>query len=368
MISEDDNFQRFADTLERTIASYKQEALTSDQLLAKQCGQFQELIRLEIKFREILRVWKYGPDIYRRFINFICIENGNILTSRPFFRERQEICIGPISKALKHQQADELFKYHFNYNFVAFVLDMLKKHPIRVVAGEFTGVNIADLKAHAKAIARLRKEIVELNMPLAIAQAKQFWHKAPSATKDTRFSFMDFVQIAADGLMSAVDKFVLPGGLEANPALIRVWRAVAIGRMKGNFIEMFSETTIHFFPQDKRKLYRANKHLKEFSGQIDFERLASLVNTDLDGDGKTTASELANLMGAASNMGEVFARENDEDHQDGPMERAAAAEDWQPDVRAEKTQLVNIIKDTLCNLSMVERKFLVLKGIDVDSI
>jgi hypothetical protein len=111
-------------------------------------------------------------------------------------------------------------------------------------------------------------------MPLAIAQAKQFWHKAPSATKDTRFSFMDFVQIAADGLMSAVDKFVLPGGLEANPALIRVWRAVAIGRMKGNFIEMFSETTIHFFPQDKRKLYRANKHLKEFSGQIDFERLA----------------------------------------------------------------------------------------------
>lgn len=630
MIPEDDNFQRFADTLERTIASYKQEDLTADQLLVKQCQQFQELVRLELAFRDILYKWEHGPTIYRQFITFICIENGNILTSRPFFRERQEICIGPISKALKLEQADELAKYHFNYNLVAFVMADIQKKRYK----DFAHRTILDLKMYAKAIARLRKEIVELNMPLAIAQAKQFWHKAPSATKDTRFSFMDFVQIAADGLMSAVDKFVLPKGLDKNPALIRVWRAVAIGRMKGNFIEMFcidpatrilkadlswvradslkigdelvgfddqpvgmrrkwrkakvvdseqksvrkveictvngsvtvsenhrflcvggkgaerggslrarsespqqkglghrwvkakhiepgdrivflsapwgtgksfehgylkgiadgegcvtsdavisiaqkpgdvsreigqvlndlgfhpylvpqngknpvenwcissiadslrflgevrpvrllkksehlylgrdiargrklgkaetsvvvtsvktigegpvvtlqtdtgtfvaegmlshnSETTIHFFPQDKRKLYRANKHLKEFSGAIDFERLAAMVNIDLNGDGKTTASELANLMGAASNMGDVFVREDDEEHIDGPMERTAADADWQPDVRAERQELTMIIKDTLFGLSMVERKFLVLKGVDVDSI
>lgn len=360
MISEDENFQRFADTLEATIASYKQDDLTDDQLLEKQCDQFQRLVALETDFRDTMIAWDRGEALYKDFIDFICVKNGNILTSRPFFRERQDICIGPISRALKHHRAVDLYQYHFNYNFVAFIIAATKGLP--------ADGSVLKLRQLSKGIARLRNEIVELNMPLAISNAKLFWNKAPSATKDTRFSFMDFVQIAADGLMSAVDKFVLPAGLDKSPALIRVWRAVAIGRMKGNFIEMFSETTIHFFPQDKRKLYRANKHLKEFSGQIDFEKLAAMVNFDLNGDGKTTAAELANLMGAASNMGQEYVRDDDEEQPDGPLDRAAADVDWQPDVRAERQELLNIIKNTLSGLSMTEKKFLVLKGVDLDSI
>lgn len=362
MISEDDNFQRFADTLEKTIASYNQEKLTPEQLLVKQCNQFQTLVGREKRFRDLLLSWEFGPNIYVDFIEFICVKNGNILTSRPFFRERQDICIGPISQALKREDGVALHNYHFNYNFVTFAMEQVA---LLNRVGDYTTDALRKL---AKEIGRLRQEIVELNMPLAISNAKLFWHKAPAATKDTRFSFMDFVQVAADGLMSAVDKFVLPQGLEAKPELIRVWRAVAIGRMKGNFIEMFSETTIHFYPQDKRKLYRANKHLKEFNGQIDFEKLAQMVNTDLDGDGKTTAAELANLMGAASNAGVFDVRDSEEDRQEGPLDRAAAEADWQPDVRAERRELLGMVKDTLQNLTMIERKLLVLKGIDIDSL
>jgi hypothetical protein len=50
MISEDDNFQRFADTLERTIASYGQEDLTSDQLLVKQCSSSKNCVGWRLVF------------------------------------------------------------------------------------------------------------------------------------------------------------------------------------------------------------------------------------------------------------------------------------------------------------------------------
>ena len=222
---DDDGFRHFAATLTQVLTTGVK--LKPEELLEKQARQFSELVAMERDFRQTLIGSSYGPTAYEKFIKKICYENGNILTSRPYFRERQEVCIGPISQALKREAVTALYKYHFNYNFIAWLMKTKKWHPTN------------KLKILARKIEQLRWKILVENMPLAISQARVFWSKAPLRTNDTRFSFMDFVQIGADGMLSAIDKFCLPRHLARWPQQIRVWRAVAIGRMKGNFIEMF---------------------------------------------------------------------------------------------------------------------------------
>jgi DNA-directed RNA polymerase specialized sigma subunit len=333
--------------------------LDADQtLLLKQRAQFEGMISKEREFRDYLVSTPIGQQMYRDFMRKICDENGNKLTVRPYFRERQAVCIGPIVQALKNRSAEELYQYHFNFNFIDFVMKQ-RRWPAR-----------SRLVRLAAEIAAIRQKIIVTNMPLAISQARLFWSKAPAKTQDTRFTFLDFVQIGADGLTSAVDKFVIPSKLELDndPGMISIWRSVAIQRMTGNFIEMFGETSIHFFPRDKRILYRANKHLKDHQGQIDFEKLAQQVNEDLRPDGpQTTASELASLMGAASTH--TSADTNDDpDSQDSVLERSAATADWQPDTRFEQMQLGHVLRRSLKLLPLQEQKLLVLKGVARDSI
>jgi hypothetical protein len=357
---DDDNFRQFAGDLYKVIDGYGQQEPGDEALLRKQSAQFRSLVAMEKEFRETLIRSRAGAQVYRAFMLMICDKKegkGNILTSRPYFRERQQVCIGPISQALKKKHIQSLYQFHFNYNFIAFALNLRKWPPH------------GRLNLLAIQIKRLRREIVELNMPLAISQARIFCEKAPKKTQDTRFTFMDFVQVAADGLLSAVDKFVVPPDAELNPKAIQVWRAVAIGRMKGNFIEMFSETSIHFFPQYRRVLYRANKHLHKFNGVIDFEVLAALVNQDLDTAGiRTTASELAMLMSAASHVGVVQSAQDEEDQSESPLDRACASSDWEPDKRFEENEAHKLLKNSFGFLTVFEQKLLKLKGIALDSI
>jgi hypothetical protein len=363
VIIDDDSFRQFAGALEKVIDGYGASDNTEASLLVKQCGQFQRLIDMETDFRETLIRCRSGPKIYQEFITKICDTNGNILTLRPYFRERQEVCIGPIAQAFKKRHVQSLYQYRFNFNFVSFVMDVRqwsRRNRLSVLSQE---------------ISKLRREIVELNMPLAISQARIFWQKAPAKTQDSRFTFMDFVQTSADGLMSAVDKFVPPAEAATNPAAIRVWRAVAIGRMKGNFIEMFSETSIHFFPQHKRIIYRANKHLKDFPNGIDWEKLKDLVNADLASDGLvTTAIELQALMGAAQNIGDGATGAESSSDAGGdlraatPLERAEADAEWQPDTRFEKAQIHHVLLQSVHKLEPLERKFMRMRGLQLDPI
>lgn len=358
---EDDGFRNFAVTLTEMID--RQPKLNSDQLARKQADQFISLTSMEREFRETLVKSAYGPWAYKKFIQKICYENGNILTSRPYFRERQEVCIGDISQALKKEQVQSLYRFHFNYNFIAWLMKTRKWTPN------------GRLSVLARKIERLRWQILVENMPLTISQANLFWRKAPLRTNDTRFSFMDFVQIGADGLLSAIDKFCLPPRLTKNPTRIRVWRAVAIGRMRGNFIEMFSETVIHFYPRDKRILYNANKLLREFVDGVDFVVLCEKVNKVFGPDGPTTTpEELQSLMSAA--YGRVKEPTAEPDQEDGVsnsvLEKTAAEASWQPDVRFEEEGAKNAVKAAIFGtqrvLSLVEQKLLRMRGVAMDSI
>lgn len=339
---EDSNkhFKAFAKVLETAIEKYGD--LPESEVEEKQKSQLESLSAKEIEFRYTLIRHPWGLNAYRAFVKYICEEKKNILAARPFFRERQAIFTSQISKILKQRAERGLFRFHFNYQFVQFILKSR------------TWPKGCKLWGIAKEIENLRTEIVEINMPLAISRARIFWSRTPRS----QLSFMDLVQISCEGLISAVDKFVLPYS--------RVFRSVAIGRMVGNFIESYNETLIHFYPGDKRKIYRANKQLRHFDG-VDFEELVNKVNDGVEENGKTNSNELLDLMAAASCVSVNSISPKDPDGVE-TIEKVAAPDFYRADIQVEKMNDYRKLMENIGGLSVLEKKFLQLKGIDIHAL
>lgn len=352
MSSRDKHFKQFAVSLERAIEKYG--GVEEITLVERQKQQIETLVSLEKKFRKTLIQHAWGPSVYRSFLSMITEERGNILAARPFFRERQDIFIEKIAKALRTQNAKLLYPFAVNYQFVRFVMNA------RNWRGNRVGGQVVRL---ADEISRLRTEIVEMNMPLAISRARIFWSRTPRS----HLSYMDLVQISCEGLMSAVDKFVLPYS--------KVFRSVAIGRIVGNFIENYSETLIHFYPQDKRKIYRANKSLGKQPVRgldfVDFDKLAAEVNVDVAiKRQETSAFEISDLLAAASHVSADTAppTQDSEVSIPNPIERYAADSSCQPDIQFEEAQVRHVLREAYKTLTLVERKLLRMKGLELTAI
>lgn len=340
--SSDIHFRQFAVTLEKAIGKYGDfDDLTKSEFDKIQQRQLKELIGLEDEFRRTLINKPIGIKVYRTFVRYIVSQKRNILAARPFFRERQRIFTRSISKALKTGDIEKLQKFRFNFTFIQFILASHDWRPNAKV------VRIA------RKIVRLRWELVTLNLPLAISRARIFFSRTPRSHLD----YMDFVDIACEGLMNAVDKYVPSVDAGAFPS-------VAIQRMTGNFIEEYSETKIHFYPVDKRKIYRANKILGRQSDQNDLEALANKVNIGVEKSGCTTANELAGLLAAQSCISiELQVQEGEDSVR--IEDRFEAPRETQPDVICENRDLIFNLNMAMSVLTIFEQKLLRLRGLSL---
>jgi DNA-directed RNA polymerase specialized sigma subunit len=344
----DPHFCAFAKQLENAIARYGN--LTHAEVTAKQKQGLQNLVELETEFRQTLIKHPWGAGVYRQFVAFITEEKRNILAARPYFRERQDVFKERISYELKRGNEKGLYPFAFNYMFVRFAL---RAKPWS------KNSKIARIE---RQIVAARNELVEMNMPLAINRSRIFWKKTP----ESHLSYMDLVQIAAEGLMVAIDKYC--------PAARSAFAGVAIGRMVGFFIEQYSETMIHFFPTDKRKIYRANKLASRFmqdANNVDWEKLAESVNVGVDDGHKTNANEIASLMLAASTVSadaQVSNNASDGDGENYMLDRFAAQTELQPDKLVEESEAFETMRTAIDDLSIFEAKYLRLKGIGADSL
>jgi hypothetical protein len=124
-----------------------------------------------------------------------------------------------------------------------------------------------------------------------------------------------------------------------------------------------SETLLHFYPSDRRKLYRANKIIGRQSSP-DFEVLSAKVNEAVPGT-TTTASEIADLVAAAScvSTDAVPVPEHDGEHHENPVDRYAADESVRPDVQVETADVMIHLYKAYDSLTTFERKLLRLKGL-----
>ena len=344
---DESHFRVFATNLEAAIARY--ENLPEESRLQRQRRQLKLLVGLEAKFRKTLIKHPWGPSVYRSFMDHILKEKRNILAARPFFRERQETFAKQISKALKRKSDKGLYRFRFNYSFVLFAMGC-HRWP--------GGGKIAKL---AKQIYNIRMEIMEMNLPLAISQTRIFWSNTPKS----HLSYMDLIQVHCVGLLVAIDKFVPPvlkdmteqEELEA----YRKFRAVAIGRMIGDRIEQYSETLIHYWPVDKRKIYRANKARRMFGE--DYEKIAEFVNDGVDDKAHhTTPDEVSKLLASASTVsGDVSLDPEGET----TLDRYEADAESRPDLQVEEMDAIVQMRQRYRDLLMVEQKLLRMKGIQV---
>lgn len=345
---EDENhFRLFASNLEAAIKKY--ENLPEETLLERQRRQLKHLISLENKLRKALIHHPWGPGVYQKFVSMILDKRRNILAARPYFRERQNVFAAQISKHLKKRSDRGIYKFRFNYSFVMFALGCYKWPK---------GGKIAQL---AKEIDDIRMEIMEMNLPLAISQARIFWSNTPKS----HLSYMDLIQIHCIGLLVAIDKFVPPDtkGMTWEEELdaYRKFRAVAIGRMIGDRIEQYSETLIHFYPVDKRKIYRANKVLRFFGENVDWDKVAELVNEDVDEKiHQTTPHEIAELLASASCVSGDVALDPEGET---TLDRAQASEDERPDNQVEEVDAILTMREKMKDLPLVDRKLLRMKGV-----
>lgn len=276
----------FASALEERLKTYK--AVPRKELLEFQTKQLKKLIRLEKQFRQTLVKHKSGMAAYKKFVDHILVERGNILAARPFFRERQPVFNASISQLLKDKKFKGLCRFKINYLFASFIMKSFKFE-----ASSELGVLYAKIQ-------KQRQELLEMNLPLALSRTRIFWSHTPKAR---HLDYMDLVQIHAMGLLVAIDKFVPPEGKmtkEVELQEYRKFRAVAIGRMVGDRIEEYSQTLLHFYPSDKRKIYRALKSLR-FDGSS-LEKIVSKVNEGVSSNKQTTPDEIVQLLAGIAHV------------------------------------------------------------------
>jgi hypothetical protein len=274
----DDSFYKLAAEVTRALERNKDGSIQEEQV--------EELLDAERKFKETILKYRQATEIYKKFLQKVCIQNNNILSARPYFRETAVTFSKKITPAIKEQNIEELKKFDINFQFIRFIKEKwLGPFPKRAEQ-LYNRVHLA------------RTKLIENNMPLAINRAKLFYRKVPKS----HLTLMDMIEICAMGLAAGIDKWCG----KYSP----VFRSVCIGRMVGNMIDSYSETTLHFYPSDKRILYKANS-IRGRQGIDDIKELTKAVNESFKQDeleGKSipkkniTVSELSALMSAASTV------------------------------------------------------------------
>jgi len=337
LIEDEEHFRLFAKTVKNSIAKYGN--LPDTDMVELQRGQVNALAALEEEFRLALIEDPNGNDVYNSFLDYILNERKNILVARPYFRERRDFFVSNVFAAIRNRDVEALKQYHLNYHF------------INLVNGRF--LFCRKLAGIIQKIQAARQELVIMNLPLVISRARIFW----SRTNKSHMSFMDLCQVGVEGLIAAIDKY---GGEYSQS-----WVGVAIGRIVGNLIESFSSTLLHFYPKDKRKLYIINKYrARHIHG--DYE-LQDLVHTMKEVGMTTDEEEIQELM-AASSVVSVDSPPPNEDNDiavKDSISRYEAPEETRPDVRVEEQELRNSFIVAARGLSLLDKKLLRLKGIDI---
>lgn len=321
--------------------------------------QVEELLDAERKFKETILKYRQATKIYRKFLDKVCVENKNILSARPYFRETATTFSKKITPAIK---AAMLGKKENNLDSEKLAIEELKKFDINYqlitfIRSRWLGPFPERAEELFQRVHRARTILIENNMPLAINRAKLFERKTPKG----HLSLMDFIGICSMGLAAGIDKWCG----KYSP----VFRSVCIGRMVGNMIDSYSETMLHFYPSDKRVLYKAFS-IRGRKGIDEIAALADAVNESFKQDEKEgksipkneiTVSELSSLMTAASIVS-ADATVNDEGYgvyhytQDG-------TKDVEGDyMNKESTQQMLSLAKTL---PMLHRKILKLKGVKI---
>lgn len=313
--------------------------LSKAEFTKKQKYQVEKMMELEESFRKTINSYKQSDKIYKKFLMHIKIERGNILTARPYFRENSKKFGADISPAFKKDDVNEIKNFHINYKFMVFVIENWR--------GNLPKKASAIWEEHQD----IRKRIIENSMPLAINLAMKFFKAVPR----NHVTLMDMINASASGLSIGVDKWVGP--------FTTVFRSVCIGRMKSNIMEVYNQTFLHYYPSDKKIIYKANL-LKSREKIKDPKILLESINEYLkeNGDKRVlTADELDDLLNGSS-MSSV---ETEVDEDGFNIYDTFIDETSDTEKNVERIDVLRQVMAACDYLSVLERKVIKLKGVDI---
>ena len=319
-------------------------------LIGDQKAQVELVISLEEKFKYFIQKPKQIISVYAKFIHFITQENGNILSARPYFRERSDVFSKHITKAIRNNKPEDLMRFSINYQLIDFIVS------------NWEGPLPERAERYYKEFIEARRILIENNLPLAINKAKIFYKKTPRS----HITLLDFINICTLGLVSGVDKYV--GDYD------RVWGSVSANRMKGYMIEEYSKTFLRMYPTDKKILYRANK-LKYQMKIESIEELTEVVNESFEKDkseGKKvpklpiTEVHIRTLLNGTSYVSaDSKVGENGEDDEDGVNIYDCTASSDNVEENVGNKQMFTQVKKAASNLQIIEKKVIKLKGVEL---
>ena len=337
-IDDAEHFRLFSKSVERAIGKYGHSI--DEDMTALQKRQVEELARLEVDFRKALIKDPNGESAYLAFIAHILDQKKNILAARPYFRVRRSYFASHVSKAIRKRDVEVLQRYHVNFVFMMLIVKKLK-------FGK-------EVNSCIRKIKDARRKLIVLNLPLVINRANIFYSRTPKS----HLSFMDMVEVGVEGLIAGIDKYC--------GEYSKVYRSVLIGRMVGLLIASYSDTMLHFYPADKRKIYRANKFKsRHMHGDYETEDLVTEVSK-VEGN-ETDSEEILGLRAAATIVSADTSIQNEinETSITDNISRYAAPEEARPDVQVENVEANALMQKAIKKLSLIDRKLLRLKGLTI---
>ena len=348
LVEDAKHFQFFAAQVKDAIEKYG--TLNDDTLLELQRERVNRLSAIELEFRDELLKHPKAEDAFKVFYDHILLEKKNLLSARPFFREHHERFGQGIMDSLRDRNYKKTGEYHLNFHFITL---LVKK------VGLKDAPNL--LKIH-KEVVKIRQDLILMNLPLIISRARIFYSKTPKS----HLSFMDLVQIGVGGFLSAIDKYY--------GEYTRVWRGVGVGRISGDHISGYNQTMLHFYPDEKRVLYRAHKVVAhKVEGDYSEKDLLEQVNADNRKDKSkkenredASPEDIRQLLMAASVVScDTRPPLDDENVGEENVNRLQAAEDTRPDVRLEKAEGLAVLRLSMSTLNLLDKKILRMKGIEL---
>lgn len=111
----DQSFYNLADSITKIKQANNKDGTTQKQ-------QLENLLEAEIAFKnEILKRKRQSREIYKKFLQKITIENKNILSARPYFRESSVNFSKSITPAIKTSDIEKLKTFTINFQFIKFI-------------------------------------------------------------------------------------------------------------------------------------------------------------------------------------------------------------------------------------------------------
>lgn len=192
-----------------------------------------ELIKVEVQFKKKLLSTSKGLKVYANFIEYITKTQNNIRECKVFFREREDVVSRKIPEDLRQGDVKNLSKYRINYRFMKWSMSN-------------GGPNNKETRKILDKASDIRHNILTQNLPLVINRSRLFQMKA----KKSNIDYSDLMQIASEGFIDAIDKYV--------PDIYGNFKSVSVGRMSAKMSGESMESMVKLSSEDKKILYRAN--------------------------------------------------------------------------------------------------------------